>query len=914
MGEIMTCRRFGTSLAIIALFALSACQQKESAPATKSGSDEAAKKEATASVAQTAAAFEPAQRPERNPDRNAYFGETHLHTSWSADAWLFGNRITGPDEAYKYAQGESIKHPMGFDIKIDTPLDFMGVTDHSEYVGITKEANTPGSYVSKLPEAQPIIMKDPSSQEEQSRVFSYMLKIVGGAPVKAFMSPEVTSTVWKEEVKAADANNHPGKFTALCSYEWTSMPGQRNLHRNIFFRACDKIPPYPFSSLDSSLPTDLWNWMDIQRKAGNELLAISHNANVSDGWMYPVEVDNTTGRPIDAAWAASRDRNERLVEIKQGKGQSEAHPLLSPNDEFASYEMYEAILGLPANVGRIDHITGSYARQAYKDGITMQDVRGYNPYKFGMAGGSDSHNSASPYRQDNFFGLHADADGTIERRFAGVLIGGSMDVRLENPGGLTGVWAEENTRASIWDAMYRKETFGVSGPHIKVRFFGGWSYDKGILSAGDWVKQSYAGGVPMGADLKPMPAGGKGTAPSFVVWAVKDPTSANLDRVQVIKGWTQNGQSFEKIYDVIWSGDRKPDKWSGRVPAIQSTVDLQKATYTNSVGSAELKTVWADPDFDASLHAFYYARVIEIPTPRWTLIQAVKSGLPPPDIVPLTGQERAWSSPIWYTPSAEARKNAPAGTTVADLKKKGAAALNDAQLKALIVGKAFWVQNNVNGDQFSANFTTEGNAIIFRTGFNAVMPSGFGKSALDGYQGMTSRYAIQDGKLVTYVSQDPYSVTIYKLGDTYYGARSNEFGYVNYEIIPAPQIAVNPLNEISNQFSTELALTEEQKKQIVPILQQEIKQLGDLKKDTSLGGREKLEALRKLGFSFDEKIKPLLNADQQSKFQTMREQFRRRLVEQMASEAASKVGGKVAESFEQLKQRAQGALMGSASR
>jgi len=395
-----------------------------------------------------------------NPERNAYFGETHIHTSWSVDAWVMGNRITGPDDALKYAQGQTIKHPMGFDIKIDTPLDFMGVTDHSEYVGITREANTPGSYVSKLPEAQPMIMKDPNSTAEQNQVFSYLLKLAGSPPVKAFMDPKVTSTVWKENVRIADENNHPGKFTAFCSYEWTSMPGQRNLHRNVFFRACDKVPDYPFSALDSKRPTDLWDWMETQRKAGNELLAISHNANVSDGWMYPIDVDNTTGRPIDAAWAAARDRNERLVEIKQGKGQSETHPLLSPNDEFAGYELYQAILGLPADVGRIDHITGSYGRQALKDGITMQDVRGYNPYKFGMAGGSDSHNTGSPYRQDNFYGLHADADGAVERRFAGVLIGGTMDVRLENPGGLTGVWAEENTRASLWDAMYRKETFG----------------------------------------------------------------------------------------------------------------------------------------------------------------------------------------------------------------------------------------------------------------------------------------------------------------------------------------------------------------------------------------------------------------------------------------------------------------------
>jgi hypothetical protein len=825
-----------------------------------------------------------------NPERNAYFGETHIHTSWSVDAWVMGNRITGPDDAYKYAQGQTIKHPMGFDIKIDTPLDFMGVTDHAEYVGVTKQANTPGSYVSKLPEAQPMIMKDPNSSEEQNRVFSYLLKLAASPPVKAFMDPKVTSTVWKENVRIADENNHPGKFTAFCSYEWTSMPGQRNLHRNVFFRACDKVPDYPFSALDSKLPTELWAWMDAQRKSGNELLAISHNANVSDGWMYPIDVDNTTGRPIDAAWAADRDRNERLVEIKQGKGQSETHPLLSPNDEFAGYELYEAILGLPANEGRIDHITGSYGRQALKDGITMQDVRGYNPYKLGMAGGSDSHNTGSPYRQDNFYGLHADADGTVERRFAGVLIGGTMDVRLENPGGLTGVWAEENTRASIWDAMYRKETFGVSGPRIKVRFFGGWGYPKDILNARDWVKQSYAGGVPMGADLPPMPAGGKGTAPTFVVWAVKDPTSANLDRVQVIKGWTKDGQSFEKIFDVAWSGDRKPNKWSGRVPAIRSTVDLSTATYTNDVGSTELKAVWTDPQFDASLHAFYYVRVLEIPTPRWTLIQSVKSGLPPPDIVPLTGQERAWTSPIWYTPSAEARKGAPAGMTVAELEKKGATALDDVQLKALVVGKAFWLRNNVTGQQFSQNFTAEGQTTVFRVGTNADMPSGWGNTTRDGYQGTTSPYKIDGGKLITFVSQDPYAFTFYKLGETHYAARSNEFGYANYEIIPAPQIANDPLTDIANQFSIGLGLTEQQKQQIIPILKEEITQLQELKKDTSLSALRKIERLRQIGVSFDEKLKPLINPDQQAKFQTMRKELRRRLIDQMATEAIQKLG------------------------
>ena len=289
--------------------------------------------------------------------------------------------------------------------------------------------------------------------------------------------------------------------------------------------------------------------------------------------------------------------------------------------------------------------------------------------------------------------------------------------------------------------------------------------------------------------------------------------------------------------------------------------------------------------------------MLEIPTPRWTLIQAVKSGLPPPDVVPLTGQERAWTSPIWYTPSAEARKNASAGMNVTELKKKGATPLGDAQLKALIVGKAFWLRNNVTGEQFSQNFTTEGHMIVFRVGKNAIMPSGFGNVERDGYQGTTIPYKIEGGKLITLVSQDPYAFTFYKLGDTYYAARSNEFGYANYEIIPAPQIAVNPLTEVSNQFSIELGLTEQQKQQIVPILKEELKQLGALKKDTSLSAVQKVEQLRQLGVSFDEKLKPLVNPDQQQKFQALREDFRRRLIEEMAEKAVQKAEGEVKQWF-----------------
>ena len=854
--------------------------------------------------AQQAGGGAPAEeRVEKNPDRNAYFGEEHIHTSWSVDAWVMGNRLTGPDDALKYAQGQTIKHPLGYDIKIDTPMDFMGVTDHSEYVGVTRLANTPGSPLSKLPEAQPLILKDPNNPADQQKVFLYLLSLTSKPPIKAFMTPEVAGTVWKENVQIADANNHPGKFTAFCSYEWTSMPNNRNLHRNIFFRDCAKVPAMPFSSMDDNHPEALWNWMDTQRKAGNELLAISHNANVSDGWMYPIDVD-TYGRPIDAAYASSRDRNERLVEIKQIKGASETHPLLSPNDEFANYEMFSGLLGLPVGNGRIDHITGSFARQALKDGITMQDTRGYNPYKFGMAGGSDSHNTGSPYRQDNFYGGHAQVDGTIDRRLAGVMLGNTIDVRLENPGGLTGVWAEENTRASLFDAMYRKETFGVSGPHIKVRFFGGWGYNKDILKAKDWVHQSYANGVPMGGDLSPMPQG-KGIAATFVVWAVKDPTSGNLDRIQIIKGWTQNGQSFEKIFDVVWSGDRKPDKWTGRVPAIKSTVDLEKATYTNDVGSTELSTVWSDPEFDASQHAFYYARVLEIPTPRWTLIQAVKAGVPPPDVVPLTGQERAWSSPIWYTPSAEARKSAPAGMTVADLKAKGATVLGDGQLKALIVGKQFWVRNNVTGEQFSESFTAEGHTTVFHIGKYSNVPSGFGSVQRDGYQGTTIPYKIGGGKLITFISQDPYSVTVYKLGDAYYGARSNEFGYANYEMIPlpSPPIVSNPVTAMLNQFSIELGLTEQQRQQIFPFLKGELPKLQELKKNASLKPEQKLEQLKQISDEIDAKVSPLLDPQQQQKFQAMREEHRRQLIEKLAGQVVQKAKADIEQDIDSYGER-----------
>jgi hypothetical protein len=760
-----------------------------------------------------------------NPLRDAYFGETHVHTSYSLDAWLFGNRITDPGDAYKYFKGETIRHPLGYDIKLDSPLDFAGVTDHSEYVGVIRLANDPNSPINKLPEAQPLILRN-NSQEEVQKVYLYGARLLGGAPVKALLNPEITRTVWEKNNEFANKANEPGKFTAFCSYEWTSMPNNMNLHRNIFFKDCGHVPAAPFSALDSPVPTDLWNWMDGQRKAGNDLLAISHNANLSDGRMYPTEID-INGRPIDRAYAEDRMRNEPLIEIKQIKGASETHPLLSPNDEFANFEILTYLLGNPE--GRIPHVIGSYAREAMKDGLTLQDSKGFNPYKFGFGAGSDSHNTGVPYRQDNFFGGHGAFDGTVEKRMSGTIFAG-LDTRLENPGGLTGAWAEENTRESIFNAMKRKETFAVSGPHIKVRFFGGWNYaDTATIEQRrefwkfipdwikdrDWVRAAYEQGVPMGADLAPLPAGDK--APSFAVWAVKDPTSGNLDRIQIVKGWTRSGQSFEKVFDVAWAGDRQPDKWTGVVPPVGSTVDVERGTYTNDIGAVELKSVWTDPEFDPGVSAFYYARVLEIPTPRWTTIQAAQLGIAPPDVVARTIQERAWSSPIWYTPTTEARAIAKAGPTINDLRKQGAIALNDAQLRALIFGKSPWLQNNVTGTKFKITYSTsgvtnatqtltpidpryvtsklsqnQGQVLIDHAGRDAIQPSAVGDVSASSYFGTPSPYYINNGRIVTVIAGTPIEVTAYKLGDKYYGARSNEFGYANYEIIPeVPEL--NPL-------------------------------------------------------------------------------------------------------------------------
>jgi hypothetical protein len=707
-----------------------------------------------------------------NPEREAYFGETHIHTSWSFDAYIYGNTKAGPEDAYKFATGQTITHPEGYPIKITRPLDFMAVTDHAEYAGVIPQANDPSSSISKLPIAEQLKVR---GKEDMQRVYLLLgTSMIKNQPIKELVSPEVAGSVWKQVVSIADKYYQPGKFTTFVAYEWTSTPDNRNMHRNIIFKDSKKVPELPFSSLDSDHPEDLWNWMNTQRQAGIELLAISHNANLSDGIMFPLEVDSK-GRPIDAAWAQQRVNNEPLTEMHQLKGTSETHPLLSPNDEFADYELLTYLLG---GIERTPKIHGSYIREAWQNGLAMQDSRGYNPYKMGVVGASDSHSTAAGYSQSDYFGGHALADATPEVRVSGKKEVG-LNMGLISTGGLGGVWSEENTREAIFAAMQRKETFATSGVRIKVRLFGGWEFKPDVLNEKDWVKTGYAKGVPMGSDLRTK----TGKEPTLIVWAVKDPDDANLDRIQIVKGWTKQGQIFEKVYDVAWSGNRKPDSATGKVPAVGNTVDIKNASYTNTIGAVELKKVWKDPEFDPGLHAFYYARVIQIPTPRWSTYDAKKLGVPPPNFAPATVQERAWTSPVWYSPTEEeARKGEKHGVMVADLKKKGAETLDDAQLTQLVVGKILTVRNTVTGQQFKIYYGNSGRRLILSVDGKQPEPGEAFDVTGAGGLGSPAQYEISGGHITTTLGGTPFEVNVYKAGDKYWAARSNEFGYANYEL------------------------------------------------------------------------------------------------------------------------------------
>lgn len=587
----------------------------------------------------------------KNPLKNVYFGEEHMHTRNSFDAFTAGVTQTWED-AYRFARGEAIKlSTTGATIKRRTPYDFVAITDHSEYYGVLKDLTNPKSPLSKSDFAKSLANMRTDPKAAAGAVVTLIGSLVNNKPLTEYVTPELRVGYWGKFVKTADRFNEPGKFTALYAYEWTSIPNGANMHRNVFFK--NRPPVIPFSSFDSTQPEDLWTYMEIQRNQGIDVLAIPHNSNVSDGWMFGRNKFRGggafSGGPIDARYARRQMENEPLFEIHQTKGNSEAHPWLSPNDEFASFEPFASLIA--QNVPSA--VKGGYYRQGLVLGMKLESELGFNPYKMGVTAGADVHSGIQGNEEWDWQGAHGGMDDTPKKRLNPTPNATGENGYTVSSAGTTAVWATENTREGIFNGMLSKETYGTTGTLIRLRFFGGWDYSKSLVKDKAFVKKAYAGGVPMGRDLQSKPPGAK--APSFAVWALKDPESGNLDRIQIVKGWSspRNGQPREKIYDIAWSDGREPDAKTGKLPPVGNTVDIKKATYSNNIGDSQLAAVWTDPDFNAKLKAVYYVRVLEIPTPRWSTYDAKKLGVDPPKGVPASIQERAYSSPIWYTPAAK---------------------------------------------------------------------------------------------------------------------------------------------------------------------------------------------------------------------------------------------------------------------
>ncbi|WP_082316528.1 DUF3604 domain-containing protein [Mangrovimonas sp. ST2L15] len=578
-----------------------------------------------------------------NPNKDAYFGNLHVHTSWSFDGYTNGS-VTTPDDAYRWAKGEAIPGGGGGgDLQIKVPLDWYAVSDHAEYMGVFKKMEDPESPFSKLPIAKRITSDDVSvSFAAFAEVLDGMNK---GVPQDELTDSNLAKSLWKEIIAIGDKHNEPGKFTTFSAFEWTSAPNNRNLHRVVLFGNNSNIPSLPYSVFDSAKPEDLWVYMENARTKGATLLAVPHNGNASDGMMF--ELVDSEDNAITKAYSETRMRNEPLYEITQIKGTSEVHPDLSPNDEFANFELWDYTLS--AITERPKNRKGSYLREAYKDGLKLDSEGAGNPFKYGIIGDSDTHNSASSIEEDNYTGKFG-MENNPEHRLEGIpgnKEASNQQIREFSSGGLAGVWAESNTRESIFEALKRKETFGTSGPRMKVRFFGGYNYSEDLVSQTNWLNTAYESGVPMGSNLQ----SSTGKSPTFVIHAVKEADGANLDRIQVIKGWLDaNGKTHEKIYNVAMSDGRTAES-NGNVSDVGNTVDIKNASYTNDIGATELKTVWTDPDFNAQQYAFYYVRVLEIPTPRWSTYDAKTLGIEPRKDLPATIQERAWSSPIWYNPN-----------------------------------------------------------------------------------------------------------------------------------------------------------------------------------------------------------------------------------------------------------------------
>ncbi len=586
-----------------------------------------------------------------NPNKNAYFGDIHVHTVLSFDAYIMGTRRT-PDEAYEFAKGAGIEHVSGFEMKMKKPLDFLMVADHAFYLGMMRELDKDeGPYADhSLSDA----VSDATSAQGSVAAFQAVLGHMRDRDpngVDDLDDRDIRTSAWQEIIAAAERHNDPGNFTAFIGYEYTSSgPGSQNLHRNVIFRGSE-VPTIPFSRLDSLNPEDLWSWMDANRKEGIDSLAVPHNMNGSDGWMFE-RTYFQTDKPIDAAYADLRMRNEPLVENSQVKGTSDTHPLLSPNDEWADFEIMNQRVGaaLPSRP------EGSYVREAFLNGMLIEQESGVNPYKFGVIAASDTHNAAGSFEEDNYWSKTGLMDIDPTNR-------GSVPLPDSDPekpeyadgassmwgaSGLAGVWAESNTREALFDSMRAKETFATSGPHIRVRFFGGDQLAENLGGTDDLISVAYENGVPMGGEL----SGLEEKAPSFYLWASKDPDTEPLQRLQIIKGWIENGERMEKVYDVACSDGGKVDEKTNRCPDNGAKVSLDTCATTREVGAKELSSMWTDPDFDVSQPAFYYVRALENPKCRWSTWDAIRAGTPLNPNMHATIQDRAWSSPIWYRPNS----------------------------------------------------------------------------------------------------------------------------------------------------------------------------------------------------------------------------------------------------------------------
>ncbi|WP_108839124.1 DUF3604 domain-containing protein [Tateyamaria sp. Alg231-49] len=575
---------------------------------------------------------------EPNPLRDAYFGETHLHTAFSLDAYIGGTRLM-PADSLAYARGEAVTLPDGSIVQHKRPLDFAAVTDHAEYLGemySTMFEDAPGHDDKDL-----VALRGLESLEDRQDWFiKYVVSSNRSATPQHppfYAGPATARSAWQVIIEAAEEANEPGVFTALIGFEWSAAPNGANLHRNVLFRDSN-VPSIVPSYIDINEEENLWAWMKEQEAEGRHLFAIPHNSNASKGRMFP-DIDSF-GDAMDLEYARTRQAYEPLIEMMQVKGNSEVHRKFWAADEFAGFENADSI---QKNSGRIFR-QRDFVRGGLVDGIGYEFALGVNPFKYGFIGGTDNHNGLmSEVAEDEFIGAHGPEDGSVERRRTGS-VAGWIDGQDLSIGSLAGVWAIDNTRAAIWDAMKRRETFASSGPRIKVRMFGGVDLSTPTDPV-QMAQEGYLLGTHMGGNLKPA-----GAPPMFTVYAEKDALGANLDRIQIIKGWVDEyGDANEKIIDVVWAGDREIDPDTGKLPAVGNTVDLTTALYTNDIGAPMLMGSWTDTDFNPQSKAFYYARALEIPTPRWTTYDAVRNGLPLLENVPATIQERAWGSPIWYS-------------------------------------------------------------------------------------------------------------------------------------------------------------------------------------------------------------------------------------------------------------------------